>query len=242
MQAQHSLPPTLSVMDEFSRLIISRSTIESVSKQEIGNLMIGFSWRKNLWRQPAKLIQVGLIQLIGASIIFAVTMLPVDRVLNPRRLALPQITKIQRLVLANGGIMLVLLGGANWWVIQRGKRFNRLIQLVDRIENYNLIVSRIATIAKISNLAKPNIESNETATVINLLNQTRQNLLTALEIDLHLRQHPESTELSISIAHNLLDLEHLAQQPQFAEYNTLLSQAWEIGMSVYQETNYSRDT
>jgi hypothetical protein len=226
-------------MDEFSRLIICRSTIESVSKQEIGNLMVGFTWRTNLWRQPSKLIQIGLIQLIGASIIFTATMLPIDRVLNPVRLSLPQTVKIQRLVLVNGGIMLVLLGGVNWWIIQRGRRFKRLLKLVEQIENYNRIISRIATIAKITNLAEANIEASETATVINILTQTRQNLLTALEIDLHLRQHPESTELNISIAHNLLDLEYLAQQPQLAEYNTLLSQAWEIGMSVYRETNSS---
>jgi hypothetical protein len=224
-------------MDKFSGLIISRSTVESVSKQEIGNLMIGFTWRANLWRQPSKLIQVGLIQIVGASIIFTATMLPVDRILNPVRLALPQTVKIQRLVLVNGGIMLVMLGGVNWWIIQRGKRFKRLLKLVEQIEQYDRIVSRIATIAKITNLATPNIESRETAAVIDILTQTRQNLLTALEIDLHLRQHPESTELNISIAHNLIDLAHLAQQPQLGEYNTLLSQAWEIGMSVYRETN-----
>ena len=228
-------------MDEFTGLIISRSTIESVSKQEIGNLMVGFSWRANVWRQPAKLVQVGLIQLIGASIIFTATMLPVDRVLNPVRLALPRTAKIQRLVLVNGGIMLVLLGGMNWWIVQRGKRFKRLVKLVEQVENYNQIISRIATIAKITNLTSLTVESSETAPIIDILNQTRQNLLTALEIDLHLRQHPESTELNISIANNLLDLEHLAQQPQLTEYNTLLSQAWEIGMSVYLETNYSRD-
>ncbi len=228
-------------MDKFSKLIISRSTIESVSKQEIGNLMVGFTWRANLWRQPAKLVRVGLIQLIGASIIFTATMLPVDRVLNPVRLALPQTAKIQRLVLVNGGIMLVLLGGVNLWIIQRGKRFKRLFKLVEQIETYNLIISRITTIAKITNLASPNIESSETTAIIDILTQTRQNLLTALEIDLHLRQHPESTEFNISIAHNLLDLEYLAQQPQLAEYNTLLNQAWEIGMSVYRETNSNRD-
>jgi hypothetical protein len=228
-------------MDEFNGLIISRSTVESVSKQEIGNLMVGFTWRANLWRQPSKLIQVGLIQIISASIIFTATMLPVDRVLNPVRLTLPQTVKVQRLVLVNGGIMLVLLGGVNLMVIQRGRRFKRLLKLVEQIENYNRIISRITTIAKISNLASPTIASGETATVINILTQTRQNILTALEIDLHLRQHPESTELNISIAHNLLDLEHLAQQPQLAEYNTLLSQAWEIGMTAYQQTNAGRD-
>ncbi len=227
-------------MDKFTGLIISRSTIESVSKQEIGNLMVGFTWRENLWRQPAKLIQVGLIQIVGASIIFAATMLPVDRVLNPVRLSLPQTVKIQRLILVNGGIMLVMLGGVNWWIIQRGRRFKRLLKLVEQIENYNRIISRIATIAKITNLTSPTIESSETAPIIDILNQTRQNLLTALEIDLHLRQHPESTELNISIAHNLLDIEHLAQQPQLTEYNTLLSQAWEIGMSIYRETNSNR--
>jgi hypothetical protein len=224
-------------MDKFTGLIIPRSTVESVSKQEIGNLMVGFTWRENLWRQPAKFIQVGLIQIVGASIIFAVTMLPVDRVLNPVRLALPQTVRIQRLALVNGGIMLVLVGGVNLGLILRGRRFKRLLKLVEQIENYNLIINRIATIAKITNLAEPTIESSETATVIDILSKTRQNLLTALQIDLHLRQHPESNELNISIAHNLLDIEHLAQQPQLTEYNSLLSQAWEIGMSVYRETN-----
>jgi hypothetical protein len=224
-------------MDKFSALLVPRSTIESVSQQEIGELTIGFTWRAKLWREPSKLVRVGLIQIVGAAMIFAVTMLPVDRVLNPVRSNLPQTIKIHRLVLVNGGIMLIILGGVNWWIIDRGKRFKRLIKLVEQIESYNQIIIRLSTIAKVTNLAAPIPNLCETANVIDILTQTRHNLLAALEIDRHLRQHPDATELNISIAHNLLDLQHLAQQPQLAEYNTLLTQAWEIGMSVYRETN-----
>ncbi len=224
-------------MDKFSALLVPRSTIESVCQQEISELTIGFSWRAKLWREPAKLVRVGLIQIIGAAMIFAVTMLPVDRVLNPVRSNLPQTAKIQRLVLVNSGIMLIILGGVNWWIIDRGKRFKRLIKLVEQIESYNQIIARLSTIAKVTNLATPIPNLCETANVIDILTQTRQNLLAALEIDRHLRQYPDATELNISIAHNLLDLQDLAQQPQLAEYNTLLTQAWEIGMSVYRETN-----
>ena len=73
--------------------------------------------------------------------------------------------------------------------------------------------------------------------MMEILSQTQQNLLTALKIDLYLRQYPNSSALTISIAHNLINLQNLAQQPQLAEYGTLLTQAWEIGMSVYHETN-----
>lgn len=68
-------------MDNLVELIITRSCVESIAQQEITSLTVGFSWRNTLGRQPRKLIQVGLIQLIGLSIIFMLGMLPIDRVL-----------------------------------------------------------------------------------------------------------------------------------------------------------------
>ena len=73
--------------------------------------------------------------------------------------------------------------------------------------------------------------------MMEILARTRQNLLIALKIDLYLRQHLHADELIASITHNLIDLQNLAQQPQLVEYGMLLTQAWEIGMSVYHETN-----
>jgi hypothetical protein len=78
--------------------------------------------------------------------------------------------------------------------------------------------------------------------IYEILSQTRHNLLTALEIDRYLHQHPQSPEFT-SMARDLINLQHLAHQPELAEDLTLLAQAWEIGMSVYQESqNWSRLT
>jgi hypothetical protein len=223
------------MIDKIDELIIPRSLVESIGQQETGPLMVGFTWRKNVWRQPYKLIQVGLLQIVGASIIFAAMMLPVDRALHIYRLPQSQSERSTQLVLFDSTITLIGLGGINWWIFNRGKKMQRLLKLVEQIEQYNQIVHSISTLAKVANLTNNQCEPAQISSMIEILNQTRQNLLIALKIDLYLRQYPHSTDLTISIAHNLIKLQNLAQQPQLAEYGTLLSQAWEIGMSIYDQ-------
>ncbi len=224
-------------MDEFNALIIPRSTVEAISKQEIGNLMIGFTWRANLWQKPSNLIQVGLIQVVGMGIIAMIVMIPVDRILNITNPTRTPTERIEQSIWVDGLTSLAILGGINYWIFQRGKRLRKLQKLVVQIEQYNQIISSIITLTKVGKLTNSRSEFDRMTSILDILTQTRHNLLMALEIDLYLRQHPSADELSISIAHNLLDLQHLAEQPQLSEYSTLLTQAWEIGMSVYQETN-----
>jgi hypothetical protein len=225
------------MVDKFSELIIPRSTVESIGKHEIGNLMIGFTWRQNVWRQPQKLVQIGLIQIIGTGIVFAAMMLPVDRGLNVYRSSQSQPERSTQIILVDGAITIVILAGINSWILHRGKRLQRLLKLVEQIEQYNQIIESIITLKQVAILTKHQPESDQTSNTIEILSQTRQNLLTGLEIDRYLDQYPNSDQLAVSIAHNLIDLQNLAHQPQLAEYGTLLSQAWEIGMSVYTEVN-----
>jgi hypothetical protein len=227
------------MVDRFGKLIIPRSTVEAIGKQEIGELMVGFTWRPNVWKYPYKLIQVGAIQLIGMAIVFAALMLPVDRVVNTDRFHQSQSDRLTRLIWVDGTITVLILGGVNGWIFYRGKGFQRLLKLVAQIDRYNQIVNSIATLEKVADLTNNYSESSQTDNTIDILNRTRQNLLTALEVDLYLRQHPQANDLTIAITNNLIDLQNLAQQPQLAEYSTLLTQAWEIGMSVYRETNNS---
>jgi hypothetical protein len=223
-------------MDRFSELIISQSDVESISQQELTPLTIGFAWRTSIWRKPLRLIQLGSIQLIGASLIFSIGMIPLDRVLHSANVDRSSRARTEQLIWVDGGLTIALLSGINWWMFARTKRLQKLIKLVEQIEAYNQIVNSIAMIAKVANLTAIDSIPNHNAQVFDLLAQTRHNLLTGLEIDRYLRQHPNSAALT-SLAHNLLDLQHLAQQPELAEYHTLLTQAWEIGVSVYQETN-----
>lgn len=223
-------------MDRFSELIILRSSVESISQQEITPLVVGFTWRASVWRKPSQLIQVVLMQLIAASTIFMVGMIPVDRGLNSSNSPRSQLERMERLIWVNGGMTIALLSGINWWMFERGKRYQRLIKLVEQIEDYNRIINSISTLAKVANLTAMDGTSSQNSQIFDILAQIRHNLLTAVEIDRYLRQYPDSAGLT-SLAHNLINLHHLAEQPELAEYHTLLSQAWEIGMSVYQQTN-----
>lgn len=225
------------MVDRFNELIIPRSTVESIGQQEIGTLMVGFTWRSDVWRKPAKIVQMCAIQIIGTGIIFAAMMLPVDRALNIYRSPKSQQERLIQLIWVDGTTTIAILTGINLWIFRRGKRLQRLLKLVEQIEHYNQIVHSISTLAKVANLTNHQCEPAQTSSMMEILSQTQQNLLTALNIDLYLRQYPNSSALTISIAHNLINLQNLAQQPQLAEYGTLLTQAWEIGMSVYHQTN-----
>jgi hypothetical protein len=223
------------VVDKFSELIIPRSTVESISQQEIGQMMVGFSWRVDVWQKPHKFLQMCSLQIIGAGIIFMAMMLPVDRVLSIYRSPQSQSERLTQLILVDGAMTLVILGEINRSIFSRGKRLQRLLKLVAQIEQYNQIVRSFDTLEKVADLTSHQCEPAQIASMMMILAQTRQNLLTALEIDRYLRHYPNSSELTISIARNLIDLQNLAEQSQLAEYGSLLTQAWEIGMSIYEE-------
>jgi hypothetical protein len=230
-------------MDKFDSLIILRSAVESVSHQEIGDLMVGFTWRKNLWQQPRKLLHLGAIQLVGGAIILMVAAIPIDRILNASLPTMIPDERTSRLLLVDGILTLSILGGINWWIVYRGKRLQKLLKLVEKIERYNQIVRAIETLVRVTSLTTPTIDNDRIKIVLDILAQTRHNLLAALEIDFYLRHQDRSTTLTTAfidsapneIAHNLLALQQLAQQPQLAEYATLLNQAWEIGLSIDRE-------
>jgi hypothetical protein len=232
-------------MDRFVELIIPRSIVESISHHEIGDLMVGFTWRKNLAKQPRKLIQVGLIQLVGAGMIFMAGILPIDRALSIYSPPTSQSDRQVKLILVNGAISLAIFSGINGWILYRGRRLQNLIKLVEKIEQYNQIVRSIESLVTLTNLTTPNVEVDRLSIVIDILTQTRHNLLTGLKIDRHLRQQSPSADLKTAfvesapseIAQNLIALQHLAGQPQLAEYATLLTQAWEIGISIDRAIN-----
>jgi hypothetical protein len=226
-------------VDKITELIISRSTVESIGQQEIGSLMVGFAWRKDVWQKPHKIIQVLLLQLIGISMSFTALMLPSDRVLSSYYPPASEQARLIELVWLDSSMTALILLGANRWIYRRGKQLHRFLKLVEQIEHYNQIAIEIATLATLARLTN-NCPDRPPDSILVVLTKTRHNLLVALQIESHserLCQHPNSSEMILAISHNLIDLQNLARQPQLVEYGTLLTQAWEIGMSVYHETN-----
>ena len=230
-------------MDRFDELVIGKSEVESLSHQEIGSLMVGFTWRLSLWKEPVRLLQMGCIQVIGAGIIVMLATIPLDRVLNVHNKNSSQRDRSTQLIVANGLVTTTVWAGINGWIFYRGKRLRKLLKLVEKIEEYNQIVRSIETLVQVTSLTSKNIESAHIETVLEILRQTRHHLITGLEVDAYLRQHQSSSFVTNNlvelapdaIAQNLISLQSLANQPQLAEYATLLDRAWEIGISIEGE-------
>jgi hypothetical protein len=170
-------------MDKFSELIIAQMSIESISQQEITPLMIGFTWRTSMWRKPQKLIQIGLMQLIGASLIFLIGMIPIDRILHRSNLHRAPRERTEQLIWVDGVLTILLLTGVNWWIFDRGHKLQRLIKLVEQIENYNQIINSISTLSRVASLTVSQYEPSQINQILDILSQTRHNLLTGLEIE-----------------------------------------------------------
>ena len=230
-------------MDRFDELVIGKSEVESLSHQEIGNLMVGFTWRLSLWKQPMRLLQMGCIQVVGAGIIVMLAIIPLDRVLNVYNKSSSQLDRSTQLIVVNGLVTTTVWAGINGWIFYRGKRLKKLLKLVEKIEEYNQIVRSIETLVQVTSLTSKNIESAHIETVLEILRQTRHHLMTGLEVDAYLRQHQRSSFVTNNlvelapqaIAQNLISLQSLANQPQLAEYATLLDRAWEIGIIIEGE-------
>ena len=175
--------------------------------------------------------------------IFMLATIPLDRSLSVHTSPISQRERTERLILVDGIFALTVLGGINWWILYRGRRLQKLLKLVEKIDRYNQIVRSIETIVQLTGITTPNAEIERFTIVFDILDRTRTNLLTALEIDRYLRHQDRFTTVTTTfiesvpseIAHNLIALQHLAQQPQLAEYAILLNQAWEIGLSIDRE-------
>jgi hypothetical protein len=193
-------------VDKITELIIPRSTVESIGQQEIGSLMVGFAWRKNVWQQPHKIVQIVLMQIIGFSTIFTALMLPVDRVLYSYYPPLSQQARSLEVFWVDSSITAIVLIGVNRWIYRRGKQLRKLLKLVEQIEHYNQIVMAIDTLETLARLAS-NCPDRVPDNILEILTKTRHNLLVALQIESHseqLRRQPDSSELTLRIANNLV--------------------------------------
>jgi hypothetical protein len=224
---------------KIGELIISRATVEAIGEQEIGQLTIGWSWRKDVWQKPHKFIQMVSIQIVGAVMVFTAMMLPIDRLLSVYRVPNSQIQRFTQLIWVDGIVTTIIVIAANRWIFLRGRRLQNLLKLVEQIDRYNQIVTSIETIEKVTDIATIGTEASSPAGSLEILSKTRQNLLIALEIDKYLRQYPDSAAIALTIANNLIDLQHLAKQTHPDEYGILLDRAWAIGASIYEEIKIS---
>jgi hypothetical protein len=142
-------------------------------------------------------------------------------------------------------ILLIL----NYYLWCRGKRLKVFAILLEKVKQYNNLINNFKLVAQLNNLGYDiqNLHNNQAETELKTaLNLTKNSLLKSLELEkiincfqvVNLETKHQNTnnryQLLANLESGLINLESLTQYDA-DDYQQLLSEAIEIGLSVHQE-------
>ena len=141
-------------------------------------------------------------------------------------------------VISSLGILLCL----NFFLWQRAKKLKSLALILNKIEGYNSLIQNLQLITKfhnISTVATPN--SSQSASEITIaLKLTKDSLLKSLEIENFILENQQLKlqdryQLFNNLEDDLVRFMSLPNEQNETEYQQLLAEAIQIGLSVHQE-------
>ena len=142
-------------------------------------------------------------------------------------------------------ILILLLIAFYWYLYKQAKRAKNLTALVNKVEQYNQLISRLSLLANIREIAssKADINSANTTELKSILNSTKNSLLESIKLESYIYRHYKHKDASnypCNPQQLLAQLEDdlasiLLSKEQNTEYQQLLENAVDIGLSVQQE-------
>lgn len=140
-------------------------------------------------------------------------------------------------------ISLMLLLSLNIYLWQQAKKMKNIAKILLKIARYNDLIQNFQLITKFNNLSSVvNAKQTNTNTeIFKILQITKDSLLKSLELEKFLLQHKqlqlqERYQLFNSLEDNLVQfISQFNQEENITEYQQLLNEAINIGLSVHQE-------
>ncbi len=142
---------------------------------------------------------------------------------------------VSRFLLVTSGLTLAIMVVRCFLMRRQKRRLRRLFRLLDAIDDYNGMLQALAVSEQLA-IAQTQCAPSQTA--LEALRLTRHNLTCGLAIERILRENQgllaRQSELLANIESNLTNLRTLEPTQQAENYQQLLQQALQIGMSVQQ--------
>mgnify|MGYP001794648463 CR=1 FL=1 len=159
-------------------------------------------------------------------------------------------------ILLSGFILFIF----NFYLWQKAKRIKLLSRLLEKIADYNNLINNFQLLAKINRLSSQNIDIAKNQITNNLqaidelkevLELTKTSLLNSVELESFIYNNPQVKQnssscytvdryqLLSSLEHNLADLA-LSEIDSNSEYQEILNEAVNLGLSVHQEVKKIR--
>lgn len=221
------------------QLLIPLREIEHLTKLEVGEVFVARTYRISALKRPLLLMNFCAKQLLAVGLVWMMGMIPVGRWMEGNYGPIDENPQV--FVAINSSIDLTVVAGWNLYMWQRRKRIKTLLRLLDEVDQFNRIIQSVNVVKELS-VAQGDANSPDHE-VVRVLQLTRRSLLAGLQVDRLLRSYQDSHSIQGSLVQeietNLADLQELRTHQELNDYGQLLHQACQIGISVYQELQFS---
>lgn len=223
-------------------LKITERDLEKLTGFEVNEIFIGSVfggvYRPAIFRSFKRLSYFCLTEVFVSILVFIFTLPFGFLVIRNSTNAITDWATIIRFLQLIGGIALTVIIIWNCYMVRKSKSLKTLTHLLDEVDKYNEVIQSVDVVDRLEAIGiQASITNREQ--VVDALNITRNSLICGLMTEKILRDNrsllARRYDLFSNIENNLVTLRTLEMNNQAKEYAVFLNQAFQIGMSVYQE-------
>ncbi|MBD1848098.1 hypothetical protein H6F89_33015 [Cyanobacteria bacterium FACHB-63] len=231
---------------DLAALRITAEEIERLIGLDVNEIFIGGAiggvYRTSVFEHSSRLLTLIATELVVAALVFAFS-IPVGLGLTQANGGSFDLPATLRFLQITVGITLAVMFGWNGYMQYARKRFALLMPLLDEVDRYNEMIEAVAMLFKLEELQSNHsvaLPSEQDRTqILEALRMTRDSLVSGLLTEKILRESrgllARRQDLLANIETNLAALQTLEINQRASEYRTVLNEALQIGMTVYQE-------
>ncbi|MBD2093016.1 hypothetical protein H6F67_24520 [Microcoleus sp. FACHB-1515] len=228
-------------------LKISDRELERISGFDVSNLFVGgiFGgfYRPSIFCSKSRSLQFFITEVLVFALLFIFT-LPIGLAATRNSVnSFDQLSVVILFFQVTLGSAIVLLAAWNLYMWRRVQQMKPLLRLLDEVDQFNQILGAIDVIDRL-HAAQSSQQQFDRQQVLSALNLTRDTLIAGLTTEKILRDSrgllSRSHDLVANIERNLAAIESLSVSDRANDYQQLLQEALEIGVSVQREVQQYR--
>lgn len=195
-------------------------------------------YRAFTFKKPQQIFSV-LITELALLISILIAVYPITLIILRNSNNLPATASgINQLLLALLVFSLICLVGINAYIWRGAKRLKSLARLVEETDKYNDVIHTLEVMTSLNSaMGKDGIQNPEE--VFEILQATKRSLISAVNIEKLIRKHQSFSanrqELLTSLENNLTTLITFDPNSAAQEYQQVLNETLQIGITVHKE-------
>ncbi|MGB3693209.1 MAG: hypothetical protein WA865_21545 [Spirulinaceae cyanobacterium] len=195
-------------------------------------------YRAFVFKKPQQIFSV-LITELALFVAMLISIYPITLIILRNSNNLPTTTAgTNQLLLVLLFFSLVCLAGINAYIWRGAKSLKSLARLMEETDKYNSVVHTLEVMERLDSVSGANSIQNR-GEVFEILQATKRSLISAVNIEKVMRKHQgflaNRQDLVTSLENNLTTLITFDPSSAAQEYQQLLNDTLQIGMTVHKE-------